>query len=521
MNLFSKINSNEYNNRLEQILENKNFDEEVKNLLLSMLYKIENGYKDYTKVKVKAYSKEEFMEQILYIVKEECTQIEVVTPKTEESKPLEEENANCKIDVDRGYILVYANEQDLLYSLIRMHILQERYEDDESEGLTYYEKAIKEFVLIGKNINDIEIIRDFDGWSWNNNIKNTLEIETNLIFQNIIMSHMNINNEKFYNDYIQIINQPYKYEKNLYTMMLTLSAEQNQEVKEIIYKEFNDKNSKLELMNDRKRFLNQITEDKKQIANDIKNIDELLNDKEKLKKEYNERNSKLENKDKIFSISHLADRLEKERKQKLDELKFKNRELEPLGYVKQKQELEKECNILKQVINNLENKEEKMETIIETQKEFLKSFAKEVEDIKDKESLERILYQFRYYCVLPIAQNKCIYDVEELKETIKKAMNVIIDNCIDKEIITNFSNSISLCYNILKYVFMTKIIDLKEISVKINKEREEEAEKGKKYYITVSIYDAKDAESSYNQIVDNLKLLNVKTNKKISLFYKS
>ena len=37
MNIFSKFNQNEYNNRLEKILENKTFDEDVKNLLLSML----------------------------------------------------------------------------------------------------------------------------------------------------------------------------------------------------------------------------------------------------------------------------------------------------------------------------------------------------------------------------------------------------------------------------------------------------------------------------------------------------
>ena len=51
MKIFSKITSNEYNNRLEKILDNKPFDENVKNLLLSMLYKIENGYNDYIKVK--------------------------------------------------------------------------------------------------------------------------------------------------------------------------------------------------------------------------------------------------------------------------------------------------------------------------------------------------------------------------------------------------------------------------------------------------------------------------------------
>mgnify|MGYP001074239484 CR=1 FL=1 len=43
MKLFSKLNSNEYNNQLEAILENKNYNLEVKNLLLSMLYKVENG----------------------------------------------------------------------------------------------------------------------------------------------------------------------------------------------------------------------------------------------------------------------------------------------------------------------------------------------------------------------------------------------------------------------------------------------------------------------------------------------
>ena len=65
MRIFSKLNSNEYNNQLEKILENKTFDESVKNLLLSMLYKIENGYADYSIVKFSALPKADFMEKIL------------------------------------------------------------------------------------------------------------------------------------------------------------------------------------------------------------------------------------------------------------------------------------------------------------------------------------------------------------------------------------------------------------------------------------------------------------------------
>ena len=58
-NILSKLNINirDYNNELEKILENKLFSYDVKNLLLSMLYKIENSYKDYEAVKVEVPSK--------------------------------------------------------------------------------------------------------------------------------------------------------------------------------------------------------------------------------------------------------------------------------------------------------------------------------------------------------------------------------------------------------------------------------------------------------------------------------
>lgn len=523
MNIFAKLNSNGFNNKLEQILENKTFDETVKNLLLSMLYKIENGYKDYTMVKVNVDSKDEFIEKILYTIKEYCTEIEIVTPQTEASKPLEKENTICKIDIDRGSILVYANEQDLLYSIIKMNILQEiyKYNYKHEDNETYYSKAIKEFILESKCTNDIEIIRDFDGWSWNNNIKCGKTMERNLIFQNIIMLQMNLNRSKFYTeDYIQAVNQNYEFEKNIYTMILTLSAENNDEIRQLIYKELEQKSSKLQTMLDRENFLNTTTDAKKQIANEIKQIDELLNDKEKLQQEYINRNSKLENKDKIFSVNRLEKKLKSEREQKLEELKSKNKLLEPLEYIKQKDKLENEYNILKNITDNLEDENLKINMIIQTQKEFLNCYSKQIEDIKNKEELEEVLYQFRYYCLLPVSKDKYIKDFEELKELINKTMNIIIDNCIDKGIITNFSNSISLCHNILKYVFATKIINLKEISIKINKQSEEKQQDTTKYHITVSLFDVKDAEDIHNEIVDNLELLNVKINKKISLFVK-
>ena len=70
--ILSKLNIRDYNNELEKILENKLFSYDVKNLLLSMLYKIENAYRDYETVKVEVPSKKEFIENILRIIREKA-----------------------------------------------------------------------------------------------------------------------------------------------------------------------------------------------------------------------------------------------------------------------------------------------------------------------------------------------------------------------------------------------------------------------------------------------------------------
>lgn len=70
----------------------------------------------------------------------------------------------------------------------------------------------------------------------------------------------------------------------------------------------------------------------------------------------------------------------------------------------------------------------------------------------------------------------------------------------------------------MKYIFITKIIDLKEIQIKINKIKEIQYVNEVQSQIAVSIYDEKEAESIYNETVYNLKSLNVKLNKKFRYF---
>ena len=82
--LIAKLNIKDYNKELENILQKKTFSKTVKNLLLSMLYKIENSYEDYKKTNVEVASKKEFLEELIEIIKRDCKEIKIIKPKIEE-----------------------------------------------------------------------------------------------------------------------------------------------------------------------------------------------------------------------------------------------------------------------------------------------------------------------------------------------------------------------------------------------------------------------------------------------------
>ena len=78
--LFGKLNIKDYNNELEEVLETKNFSSDIKNFLLSMLYKIEIAYEDYSTVKYLSKTKREFIEEIIYTIKYNCDTIKLIKP---------------------------------------------------------------------------------------------------------------------------------------------------------------------------------------------------------------------------------------------------------------------------------------------------------------------------------------------------------------------------------------------------------------------------------------------------------
>ena len=84
--LLDKIVKKDYNNELEKILEEKQFSENVKSTLLSILYKIEASYKDVETVKKDIETKDEYISNILDIIKNDCNSIKIIKMSDKESK---------------------------------------------------------------------------------------------------------------------------------------------------------------------------------------------------------------------------------------------------------------------------------------------------------------------------------------------------------------------------------------------------------------------------------------------------
>lgn len=535
MNIFHKTTQEEYNNKLEQILENKVFDTESKNLLLSMVYKIENAYDDYYKVKPLANSKEVFISKILYIIENECDMIEIITPGTKKARELKNLNKKFNIDISQGKVSICGNEKDMLSALIEL--------DEEYNYYKYREVQevieVHSFIKKGEAMSESEVIRDFNGWSWNTIVKEIEDLQTNLAYQNVLIlldekikleendittvNSKDINSDTIVDSNIIEEQLELKYEKkdiSDFLKYLKIIIERNNyqeyyDKKIEVEEKYNYNKKMMELMEDKIELLEVVTREKKELAKKIKEIDKTLNNPEILEKEYLLRNKKLEKQNKIFSISHLNSMLEQERVDAVNKIRKLNDILDPKKYLKEKEKIQIEFENSKKIMqsfskNNID--------LINLQKEFLKCFNIKIEKAQKKDELRKLLVQFRYFCVLPFNEIQQIKDVPELQEKLQEVMNNLIDKSIDKNLIINISNSISLCYNIMKYVFFSRIIDLEKINIKIKKLKNTQKTKEKNDTIEISLFDNNEEEERYRETINNLKQINIKLNRRIPLF---
>lgn len=550
--IFSKINIVDYNNSLETILEKKDFSEDVKNLLLSMLYKIENGYNDYEKVKINVETKKQFVKRILNTIEQKCNKIEIIKSLSKESEELEKQNKKYIVDRENGIIKVYQNEKMILNAIIELE--QEEIEVDKKYN--EYEYEIKEVLKLGNQIGKVEVIRDFDGWSWNIINKEIINENINIIYQNLLMLlNSNIldkwvHNKSFnsedeeipsneilrskYNqnfgltkeevmdqeivDYVQIIKDILidKYGEELYNELIeailksiiAINANNNKERKDIWIDRKEKNNIELKKMENKIEYLNENSILKKNINLNIKKIDTILNDESLIKEEYEKRNAKLANKDKIFSTSHLVIMLEKERQNYLNEIKRLNKIIEPKEFVMIKNKLENKKEFFNDINIASNKKIDEEKQIINLQKIFLKCIKRGIDDAISRKEIEEYIYKIRYYKFIPYKDIK-IGDIDTLVEEIRQIEDLIIQKACDMKVIERLSEDKNLNNEIIRKIFNQKIVDLSTLILVL---------KYKKGILEVEIYDSNIHEKTEEIEINEKTELSVKLKKKIKLF---
>lgn len=514
-NLLNKIVKKDYNNELEKILEKKQFGEHEKSTLLNILYKIEAAYKDVETVKQDVETKEEYISHILEIIKDNCNSIKIINMSDEENKI--PNNRTYTINKEKKEIIAYPIERKILYAIAKI----EKKDKIIKEDYFVIDKTLSELINVGNNINMVEPLRDFNGYSWTTISQEIESIDHNLIYQNLRMTigykFLNkwIKNNEYIIDYFEKFKeelkekygkeQARKFIDTVSKISILLSAKFDNEEKENLMEIKEKIEEEFYKIQDKQEFIENITKEKIEIANKIKEIDTIINNEKLLQKEYIKRNEKLTLENKIFSMRILSQIMEEERDKYFIELEKLNNLLTPLSFIKYKKEIENKYNCLK--VLDAEDIEKELDKYkIRLQKIFLDMMKININKAETKQKIEKLIYDFRYYLLLPYNYENAIQNIEKLQSQIDEVRTALIDKAIELKAIQRISTDRETNYEILKNIFSVRIIKLEDAYLKITKEKD-------KYF--VQIFDENVFEEKIE--ISKPKDLEIKLNKKISI----
>ena len=510
--LLSKFVRKDYNNELEEVLSKKNYKEDVKSLILSMCYKIESAYKDYETVKKGVLSKEEYIEKIIYVIQKECNSIEFI-------------NRNQEQEINRKDKLIkcYPIEINLLYSLSGI----KKKDTIIKNNNEYVQIALTDMLNEGNNINTCEPLRDFNGFSWNVVAKDIYNLVYNLVYQDLIILNGNnflenwINNNKFILDYFEVLENKLtedygkKIKDNLITDIIKISLLEkmilDKNFEENIEKEKIKVEKKYDKFKDSEKYILEITNKKKRISKKIKKIDQTINDKELLLEEYEKRNSKLPLEEKIFSMKVLKKIMQDERSELVKKLEEYSKKINPHFFIQKQTELRKSVEYFS-IVEEKSKLEMLRKYIIDLQKEILNVFNIKIDKLEEKAEIIKLIYSFRYYLNLPVTNEKNILKIDIIKEDIKKIYTKLINKAIQKKVILDISDNEKIQSEIYKNIFVSKIISLEKVSIKVFKEKNEQ-----NFKIQFFEEEIMEKQIESKNILDKNDL-KIKLNKKIKLF---
>ena len=499
--MFNKIIKKDKNEELERILDGKQIDEQARNLLQGILYKIEVSYKDYQKAKAIEQTEEQYVDQLIMNIKKKCNKIQVVKV----SQKLEDEELDKKLKankfiVNEEGIISYPIEEKLLYAIEKKSnnpkILNNKYEEATI--------AVSNFINVGKNIDRLEVLRDFNGWSWTTIKKEIESIDANLIYQCLQI----LFEKEFMDNWIQdkdgiidyfeaMTNDGKKYGKQtierlkelLIKIAMINGVKENKEFSDQISKKLKEVKKELKVYEDTETNIERLSENRRKAMKQLKDIEKILRQESRLMAEYEKR-------DNVFNIKVLKKEFSDKRSKLLNEISEYNYLLNPMNYMKEKKKLEDEKARLDVKRTTKKQKEELIAEFIEI---FLKCFDIKIKESIEQEEIVKLIYQFRYFMCLPYDLESNVKDIKKFEEDIEKTEKLLAKKAMDNKVINKIP------FEVMQHILETRIIVLEELYYKVEQEEE-------KYY--VQIFD----ENITEEKIEIKSIGKTKLNKKIKIF---
>lgn len=476
--LLEKIVRKNYKNKLEEVLSEKDFSADVKNLLLDIIYKFEIIYNDYYKIKRNVCSKEKYIENIIETISS-CQNITFINRSNKE----ELKGKSYIIDKKNRNIMCYPMENKLLYCLAEIRKLDDivRTKDE------LINKSLTDIINIGNNINMVEPLRDFNGFSWNIAVDEIENVLCNLIYQDLILLIGNDFLEKWTKkneslvDYVEVLKNSIEidYGKDLakdiietiFELSIMIEFVLNEEIFKIAQKRKDEIEDEIANMNNKEKFLEDITHRKKVWIRKIRNIDMIINNKQLLVAEYQKRNKNLPLEKKIFSLKVLTKILEKEREELLWYIDENNKLMNPKQYKTIYNNLQKEYKYYK--LANIEDYSRKLSyLIIKLQKLVTKCLIIKTRNTDEKSEIIKILHEVRYYNLLPLKEDINLDNNKQLEILLNSLKKEILSKARKDKVIIEIFRNPENDLNFLKEIFSWNIISLEDIYIKIAKESE-------------------------------------------------
>ena len=545
LGIFKNIIKNDYIYEIEKILEKKGITNEIKSLVMDTLFKIEETYPNYKRIKVDVLEKRDYIREIVVALKK----VDNIYIMNMQEKDILKCVTDTKIEKNsRGYydIQIYHNNLSLLYAL--QTIINEEYGINEQPCSSAFDKILK----IGGIYSNIEILRDFSGWNWNRNKIKNFNIYYDIIYKNLLLI-LGIDKMIELKKTRQCIHFMKKYLVKKYK---NDNVEKLMEIlKEIVFVISSEEEKKLEIeankkiidmymaMKDIKKFMQKVNEEKKKNNKLIAEYDKILNSHNVLEREYNEYLKAIEkskNEDSsngslnIDSIIDILD-IEEDDIGKIDKEEIKNIELfsiqifekrkkvynknlelskigNPENYVEHKRILEEKIKYIldyEKVKGDAKKEEELLENLmIEYQKIVYDMLEDRIEAIYTNEEVIDEIYRQRYIRYQNVLKDKYIYQISDLYQKMDKILHLIVAKAMKFDVLERVSEEENTNYAAVSPALKTEVLSLEEVKVAIYT--------GKTTLLC--IYDGNVLIKEIELFDVDPKLISIPTKKKIKLF---